>query len=104
MMIARWHIDARFGHKQTAIDLIKTWGREIAVQIGWTSDKLRILSGSVGALESTIEVNVLVNDLADLNAAWTKLGAIPAHKDWSTQLEPYIVSGTPRWEIFRVVD
>ena len=81
MMIARWHIDARFGHKQTVIDSLKTWSRDIASQIGWTNDKLRIASGSIGALESTVEMDVLVQDL-----------------------EPYIVSGTPRWEILRIVE
>ena len=25
MMIARWQIEARFGHKQTVIDMLKRW-------------------------------------------------------------------------------
>jgi hypothetical protein len=104
MMIARWHIDARFGHKQAVIDSLKTWNRDIAIQIGWTGDKVRITTGSVGALESTVELDVLIRDLADLNDSWNKLGSISAHKEWSKQLEPYIVSGTPRWEIFRLVE
>jgi hypothetical protein len=104
MMIARWRIDARFGHKQTVIDSLKTWYRDIGSQIGWTRDKVRIATGSVGALESTVEVDVLVEDLAELDASWNKLGSMPAHKEWSKQLEAYIVSGTPRWEILRVVE
>ncbi len=103
MMIARWQIEARFGHKQTVIDSLKKWTAEIGSQIGWTEDKVRILSGSIGALESTVQTEVLVADLAELNAAWNKLGAIEAHKEWSKGLEPYIVSGTPRWEILRIV-
>lgn len=104
MIIARWHIDARFGQKQTVIDSLKTWAREIANQIGWTKDKVRIATGSIGALESTVEVDVLVQDLTELDASWNKLGSISAHKEWSKQIEPYIVSGTPRWEIFRIVE
>ena len=104
MIVARWHIDARFGHKQTVIDSLKSWARDIARQIGWTSDKVRIATGSIGALESTVEVDVLAQSLAELDASWNKLGAIPAHKEWSKQLEPFIVSGTPRWEIFRIVE
>ena len=50
MMIARWQIEARFGHKQTVIDSLKKWSAEIGVQIGWTEDKVRILTGSIGAL------------------------------------------------------
>ncbi len=103
MMIARWQIEARFGHKQTVIDSLKKWSAEIGVQIGWTEDKVRILTGSIGALESTVQTEVLVQDLAELDASWNKLGAIEAHKEWSKELEPHIVSGTPRWEILRVV-
>jgi hypothetical protein len=102
--IARWHIDARFGHKQTVIDAVKKWSKEIASQIGWTADNLRIATGSIGALESTVEMDVVVRDLASLSASWEKLGAIPAHNEWSKQREPHIVSGTPRWGIFRIIE
>ncbi len=103
MMIARWQIEARFGHKQTELDMFKRWNEEIGAQIGWTGDKVRVLTGSVGALESTIQSEVEVEDLAELGAAWEKLGAIEAHQQWSKDIEPYIVSGTPHWQIFRVV-
>ena len=59
MMIAGWHIDARFGHKQTVIDSLKIWSQDIASRIAWTKDKLRLASGAIGALESTIEMDVL---------------------------------------------
>ena len=102
MMIARWHIDARFGHKQTVIDSLKKWSADIGSQIGWTADKTRIVTGSVGALESTVEVEVQINDLTELNAAWAKLGTIEAHKKWSKDIEPNIVSGTTHWQVYRV--
>ncbi len=103
MMIARWHIDARFGHKQAVLDAVKAWGRDIGSQIGWTPDKVRITTGSVGALESTVEIEVQVEDLTELDQAWKKLGSIEAHRQWSKDLEPNIVSATPRWEIYRIV-
>ena len=103
MMIARWHIDARFGHKQTVLDAVKLWGQEIGSQIGWTPDKVRITTGSVGALESTVELEVRIEDLSELDQAWKKLGTLEAHRKWSKDLEPNIVSATPRWEIYRLV-
>ena len=103
MIIARWHIDARFGQKPAVVELLQTWCRDIASQIGWKADKLRLTTGSVGALESTVELEVTLRDLAELDASWTKLGTIAAHKQWGTQIEPCIVSGTPRWEIYRVI-
>ena len=103
MMIARWHIEARFGHKQAAIDLLSRWCEEIGTQIGWTGNKVRIATGSIGALEATIELEAEIADLAELHDAFEKLGAIEAHKAWSKEIEPYVVSGTPHWQIFRLV-
>ncbi len=102
MMIARWQIEARFGQKQTVIDSLKKWCDEIGTQIGWTSDKTRIATGSIGVREAVVELEVQLEDLADLNASWAKLGSIEAHAAWSKEIEPYIVSGSPRWQVYRV--
>ncbi len=103
MMIARWQIEAKFGHKQTVIDSLKRWHEEILPQTGVSTNKTRIVTGSIGALESTVEAEWQIADLAELSAAWEKLGTIETHKQWSKDLEPYIVSGTPHWKIFRVI-
>lgn len=103
MMIARWQIQARFGHKQAAIDLMRRWWREIAPQIGWSPDQARILTAAVGAAEAAIEVEVAVADLAALNDAWARLARAQGREAWAEALEPHIVSGTPRWTVHRVV-
>ena len=103
MLIAKWQIDARFGHKQTVVDMIRRWGDTIAPQIGWTKDKGRMLTGSIGAREATVVHEWLVTDLADLDKAWTALGKINAHAQWGKDLEPLVVSGSSRWEIYRVL-
>jgi hypothetical protein len=103
MMVARWNIDAKFGYKQNVIDLMQRWLREIGPQVGFTADRARLLTGSIGALEATIQTEHLVKDLTELNQAWEKLAAIPEHKQWGKDLEPYVVSGTNRWEIYRVL-
>ena len=104
MMVARWSIDAKFGYKQNVLDLMQRWAREIGPQAGFTADKMRLITGSIGALEATIQSEILVGDLAELNRAWDKLGTLAAHKQWSKDLEPHVVSGTNRWEIFRVIE
>lgn len=90
-------------NKQTVINSLKRWNEEVGAKIGWTPEKLRILTGSVGVLESTIESEVPVEDLAELSASWEKLGMIEAHKEWSKEIEPYVVSGTSHWQVFSVV-
>lgn len=104
MMIARWSIEARFGYKQLVIDHMRRWLQEIGSQVGWTEANTRLLTGSVGAHESTIQSEIQIKDLGELSAAWDKLATLDAHKDWSKELEPYVVSGTPKWEIFRLIE
>jgi hypothetical protein len=101
MLIARWQIDARFGHKQEVIDRIKSWARDIAPQAGLTQG--RVLTGSIGALEATVIHDWEVEDLASIDAAWKRIASIPAHAQWGRELEPFVVSGTSRWDIYRVV-
>jgi hypothetical protein len=103
MLIARWQIDARFGQKQTVIEMIRRWGDTIAPRIGWTKDKGRLLTGSIGAREATVVHEWMVSDLADLENAWAALGKIDAHATWGKELEPYVVSGSSRWEVYRVL-
>src|SRR3970040_1720336 len=99
MMVARWSINAKFGYKQNVIDLMQRWLREIAPQVGFSGEKTRLLTGSIGALEATIQSEHLVQDLGELSKAWDKLGTIAAHKQWSQHLDPHVVSGTSRWDI-----
>ena len=103
MIIARWYIEARFGHKQAVVDSLKKWCDDFGTQIGWTSGMMRIATGSIGVREAAVELEVQLEDLADLNSSWTKLGAIDAHAEWSKELEPHVVSGSTRWEVYRLV-
>lgn len=103
MMLARWCIDARFGYKQNVVDLMQRWLSEVAPQVGITAERTRLLTGSIGALEATVQSEHLMEDLTELNRVWDKLASIPAHKQWSKELEPFVVSGTSRWEIYRVL-
>ena len=103
MMVARWSINAKFGYKQNVIDAMKRWMSDIAPQVGIVEDRTRLLTGSVGALEATVQSEHLIEDLAELNRIWDKLATLPAHQQWGKELEPHVVSGTSRWEIFRVL-
>jgi len=61
-------------------------------------------TGSLGAPESTIEVEITVGGLGDIEAAWARLANFPAQGQWAEELEPLIVSGTARWSVYRPVE
>ena len=49
MFVARWKIDARFGQKAAAIELMRKWEREIGPQVGLEAMQFEVLTGSIGA-------------------------------------------------------
>lgn len=104
MIIARWQVDARFGYKMVVIEMMQKWMQEVGSQVGWNASNVTLLSGSVGVPEARLEVEHHMKDIGELNAAFDKLANIEAHKQWSKELEPYVVSGSTRWVILRVVD
>lgn len=102
MIIARWYCQARFGHKQELIEKIQQWWASIGREIGQTD--ATITTGSVGAAESVVAVDVRVADMATLSAQWDRLADRSDHRDWGKSIEPLVVSGSTRWEIYRVVE
>lgn len=103
MLLARWSIEARFGYKQTVIDLLNTWLVQIGGPAGVKREQARLLDGSIGVSESMIQSELTVKDMTELYAIWEKMSAMPAHHEWAKNLEQFIVSGSNRWEIFHIV-
>ncbi len=104
MMVARWQIEARFGHKDQALASMKKWIKQIGSKAGMEPDKVRVLTGSIGALESTIETEFYIENLDELDQYWANLAKLKPHKKWGIEFEKHTVSGTARWQIFRVVE
>ena len=103
MFIARWQIEARFGHKQAALELMRKWEREIGPKVGLAEMEFTLLTGSVGAKEAVIEASHKLPTLAALDAMFETLAGIPEHAAWGMELEPHVVSGSSRWQIFRLL-
>lgn len=104
MFSARWQIDAKFGQKQTVLEMMRQWEREIGSQAGIADLKFQIMTGSIGAREATVETHHQVESLARLEEFFANIGKIDAHGKWGKELEPHVVSGSSLWQIFRVVE
>jgi len=101
MIVARWQVNARFGFKQELIDEIRNWWKTIGRDIGQTD--FSIMTGSVGAAESLVTVDVRCQDMSELQSQWDQLAHFAEHKAFAQKVEPLIVSGSTRWEILRIV-
>ena len=102
-MIARWQFTAKFGHKQEAIDLIKQWNEQIGSQTDIDVSNERTVTGSVGASEGLVEIEYEIDDLQNLDAFFSKIATIQMHSEWGKKMGEVIVSGSTRWEVYKVV-
>lgn len=103
MFSARWQIDAKFGYKQTVLDLLKRWEQEVGPHVGLDKLDFRVMTGSIGAREATIETHHSVATLAELETFFSTIAKVDAHRQWGKDMEPHVVSGSSLWQIFRVV-
>ena len=89
MFIARWQIDASFGHhrkaekqgarsghKPAVIDLLRKWECDIGTKAG------------ISAREATVEANHTIESIAQLERFFESIGKIDAHRQWGRNLEP----------------
>ena len=104
MLIARWNIDVRFGQKNNFTSAYKKWSEEVGNKVGLSQEKLRVTAGSIGVNESRFECEYTVESLEQLQKMWEEMSTMEAHQQFGKDLEPIIVSGSNRWEVFRVVD
>jgi hypothetical protein len=104
MFVASWAFDIQYGSRKQLLETMK----ELPAQLkssGWKSVRSRILEGSIGVPESRFVVEHEFNSIADLEASWEEL-----HKRGEffgklvSQMKGVIVSGTPRWEVYRIVE
>ena len=102
-MIARWNFEARFGYKSEAIELIKEWNQQIGSQTDIDISSVRIITGSVGAKESVLQMEFPIANLADLDSFFSKIASVKMHSEWGKKMGEVIVSGSTYWETFRVV-
>lgn len=86
-----------------AVALLQEWVQDIGSRAGLGPGNVAIASGSVGAPESRLELEVTFASLAELEEFWA---AIPpdAHRAWAQRLQDVIVHGSPQWQIYRTVE
>lgn len=103
MFVCQWHLDIPFGKQAEAVRIMTAWGKEkLASSEFRRCRSTRLLVGHVGDSASHIIDEYLFDSLADFEAALAGM-AQPQFKPHAEALAPYIVSGTQRWVIYRVL-
>jgi hypothetical protein len=102
MFVAAWSFDLQFGSREEAMRVLQQFMPQVSE--AFRAKASRMLLGSIGAPESRVVIQHDFASLADLEASWEALrGQGAMFKEWVGAIKPHIVAGTPRWEIYRVL-
>lgn len=103
MYIARMQLTAQFGHLDACLEILRKWERDVGQRSGWRLSSTRLVVGQLGASQGSIEFEVRVDSLTDLESAWADLDKNPNHKAYMGELTPLVT--TPlTWSVHRVVE
>jgi hypothetical protein len=103
MFIARWQFTAQFGKVEDVLSILRRWEIDVGERVGWRTSHVRITTGVVGAGRSSVELEVRVDSLGDLEAAWADIEKNPHHHELLKQLG-HVVAGEDHWTILRERD
>jgi len=103
MYVCQWHLDIHYGKQGDAVRAMKAWGAEKMESSEFRRAKsTRLLCGHVGPSASHIVDEYVFETLADFEAALQGM-AQPQFKPFSDALAPFIVPGSQRWKILRIL-
>jgi hypothetical protein len=97
-IIARFSFDVPFGKKAEFQKVSKKW-ESVESELGFPEPE--VLIGSIGVPESRVEINYRFESIAALEKVWSNLKD-PRMPEYQRDLAPFIVSGSHKWEVFRV--
>ena len=104
MFVARWQFTSQFGKVDDVVSILRKWEIDVGERVGWKTTQVRLVTGVVGAGSASIEFEVRVDSLADLESAWVDMERNPHHHEYMKKLGSVIVSGTAHWTVHREID
>jgi hypothetical protein len=104
MLICQWHLDIVYGKQAEAVRIMRAWGAEKFASSDFRLARgARLLAGMVGTSASHLVDEYSFESLADFEAALAGMAA-PQFRAHSDALAPFIVPGSQRWVVYRVLE
>jgi hypothetical protein len=104
MLVCQWHLDIVYGKQADAVRVMRAWGAEkFASSEFRRARSARLLAGFVGDSASHLIDEYCFESLGDFEAALAGMAA-PQFRTHSDALARFIVPGSQRWIIYRVLE
>jgi hypothetical protein len=100
MFLIRSVAQAQSGRRDEAVALMKEFAAESHKELG--TPEARILTGSVGPADSTIVMETVVKSLAEFEQGLEATNKWPAMQRYGKKFPELFLSGTHRFEIYRI--
>jgi hypothetical protein len=97
-----WSLTIVFGKQKEALDIIKAWGAEKFKSSHFKVSTNRLCVGHVGESPSHILDEYVFESLADFEKAINDM-RLPQFKSFSEALAPFVVPGSQKWTIYKIV-
>ncbi len=103
MYVCQWHLEIPYGTQKQVVEIMNAWGAEKLRSSEFKRVKsTRLLVGHIGDTASHIVDEYVFETLADFEAALAGMSQ-PQFKEHSDALAPFIIAGTQKWIVYRVI-
>ncbi len=100
--ICQWSLEIVFGKQKEAVEIMKKWGEEKFKSSNFKLSQSRMMNGYVGASPSLIIDEYIFDSLDSFENALADM-SLPQFKKYSDALAPYIVPGSQKWTIYKMI-
>lgn len=103
MYVCQWHLEIPYGKQKQVVEIMNAWGAEKLRSSEFKRVKsTRLLVGHIGDTASHIVDEYVFETLADFEAALAGMSQ-PQFKAHSDALAPFIIPGSQKWMVYRVI-
>jgi hypothetical protein len=104
MFICQWHLDIVYSKQAEAVRIMRAWGADKFASSDFRRARnARLLAGFIGPSASHIIDEYTFESPADFETALSSMAA-PQFRRHSDALAPFIVPGSQRWVVYRVLE
>ena len=101
--VCQWSLEIIYGKQKPALDIMKAWGEEKFRSSNFRVSQNRVMNGYIGSSPSFIIDEYVFESLDDFEKALADMSQ-PQFRQFSEALAPYIVPGSQKWIIFKIIE
>lgn len=100
--ICQWSLEIVYGKQRQAIEVMKEWGAEKMNSSNFKLSKNRMMNGFVGQSPSLVIDEYIFETMSDFEKALSDMSQ-SQFRQYSEALAPFIVPGSQKWTIYKMI-